>query len=374
MRVGRSAASRSPSAHGWRYGPLPLLFLLAVCGLHRPPPAQGAPASILRNAATAERHVAYVGIKVVRVYSPEGVCVSGDQLVQVWHGPPDKTRIEVLPPAKPAGFITVEIGDHQSYYLPWRKQWITPPVRTYKPPIDVLLKNYSVREVASERVAGRRTRVLQIRPRSAESRRVNAWIDRQTGLTLKRELLDSNGKVISSWQFREINFPRILPATLFSGPDSGPPPELRAEGSRSFVQIQKPGFSPLWPHYLPAGFVETRRSVFRRDSAESVMTWYTDGLSVIMFVQQRRSGGEGSGPQHDAWREREPNRERTEAGHHRGPPLSRGEEVAARMSWKVGDLRLTLVGGVEPRQLQLIADSMAPGSFVAPESRVTRGR
>jgi outer membrane lipoprotein-sorting protein len=346
-------------------GAWPLLLLVAATGgLEAGQPRGDDATALLRKSDRADQRVTYVGTKVVR-YSAGPGSLPTENEVKVWHEPPNKTRLEVLSPANIAGLLTVEVGDRRFHYQPWRAHWVSMP-RPYKPPLELLFRNYTVHEIAPEKIAGRSARVLQIRARHPGNAQKNIWIDRQTGVVLRAEFLDETEHLKSWWQFKEIDFPTAVTPTLFTLPAEATQPGVGLNGPAAGLQrIDRPSFAVLEPRSLPAGYTEVRRSAFRSHGSDSVVIRYTDGLNVILFVQQRLDDR----PPDNA-RPGPPDRRRPDgpgpdgrgpgSRYRRGPPGDVDGEIAARVSWRQGDMRVTLVGGVTREMLQRMSASVGP--------------
>jgi negative regulator of sigma E activity len=362
-----------------RAGIGPLLLLLAAAGGLGAARAKGEDVTaLLRKVDAADQRVTYVGTKVVRYSAGPGALPTENE-VKLWHQPPNKTRLEVLSPTKIAGLITIEVGDQRFHFHPWRNRWMPVP-RSYKPPLEMLLRNYTVRETGAESVAGRSARVLQIRSRHPGNGQKNIWIDRSTGVVLRTEMLDEAAHCVSWWQFREIEFPASVPASLFTLPaDATRPPPGADPRTAGLQKIEKPDFAVLELRSLPPGYAEVRRSAYRLHGSDSVMIRYTDGLNVILFIQQRseprppegarpgppeRRRPEGPGPDDHGQGQR----------FRRGPPGDVEGDVAARVNWRLGELRLTLVGGVDRELLQRMAASVSAAGASNPTSRRLTGR
>jgi outer membrane lipoprotein-sorting protein len=353
-----------------------LLLLAAASGLEAAPPKGEDVTALLRKSDTADRRVTYVGTKVVRY--PAGVgSPPTENEVKLWHEPPNKTRLEVLSPAKLAGLITIEVGDKRFHFHPWRNRWIWVP-RSYKPPLKMLLHNYTVRESGTETIAGRSARVVQIRSRHPGNGQKNLWIDRYTGVVLRAEMLDESAHVVSSWQFREIEFPTTIPAAMFTLPaDAMRTPPGADPRPAELQKIDKPDFTILEIRSLPPGYTEVRRAAYHAFGSDSVVIRYTDGLNVILFVQQHSDPRPPDRP----WPQerRRPEGSRSEDSRQgprfrRGSPVDGEGDIAARVSWRLGDLRLTLVGGVDRELLQRMAASAGTPGANSPTSRRVSGR
>jgi outer membrane lipoprotein-sorting protein len=353
-----------------------LVILVATAsGLGAAPRRQRDPGWFLRWSDRSEQRVSYVGTKTVHTYA-NGGAPAREHEVRVWHAPPDKTRIEVLPPGgRIAGLVTVEVGDQRYHYRPWEKRWIALPRPYYRPPRDLLLRNYTVREAGIETIAGRRARVLHIRSRHPGNSQKNLWIDGQKGIVLKAEVLNSTGRAVSGWEFREIDFPRSVPDEMFAGPsvpqEGGEPPTLHPT---SFQRLEKPGFPIVELGYLPPGYVEVRRATYRTRGREHMVIRYTDGLNMIVFIQQpadpRRQDGDAGERRDRRPPARDEQRDEPRGRRDRNSPPSDSDGMAvSQMSWRHGSLRLTLVGGVDRRLLERMAGSLTATGAASPLAR-----
>jgi len=380
-RTSPTGTDRRPQRHSTRtrvvagLGPL-LLFLAAAGGLQAARAKSEDVTALLRKADGADQHVTYVGTKVVR-YSAGPGQLPAENEVKLWHAPPNKSRLEVLSPTNIAGLLTVEVGEQRFHYHPWRSRWVRMP-RPYKPPLEMLLRNYTVRDAGTETIAGRSARVLQIRSRHPGNSQKNIWIDRRNGVVLRTEMLDEAGHCVSWWQFREIEFPAAVPASLFTVPaDLMAAPPGAEPRAFDLQRVDKPSFLALELRSLPPGYTEVRRTAFRSHGGDSVVIRYTDGLNVILFVQQRSAPGLPQGGRPEPPERRRP--DGPGAGDRgpgsrfrRGPSVDVEGDVAAHVSWRLGDLRLTLVGGVDRDLLQRMAASVGtPGSGTPLGRRVT---
>lgn len=159
--------------------------------------------------------------------------------------------------------------------------------------------NYNVTSTADETVAGRECRVVSVQPKSAGRPGLKLWVDAATGVRLKSERLDAEGRVIARTTFREFAGKAGFPA---HGPFEPPvsvgndavrvPVDFQAERDRSRL-----GFVPFAPAQLPAGFAP-RRSVLLSPATglPALRTTYSDGLAVFEVYQQASATGRDAGP------------------------------------------------------------------------------
>ncbi len=144
----------------------------------------------------------------------------------------------------------------------------------------------------SQRIAGRTTRVLDVRPRDPYRFGYRLWLDTETALPLRSDLIAGDGKSIEKLYFIRISFPTVIPAADLL-------PELSSEG---FSQYQRPATGsdaaqsiiPEWVvGDLPRGFrferVQRRPGMKAGIEVEHLV--YSDGLaSVSVFIEELPEG------------------------------------------------------------------------------------
>lgn len=196
-----------------------------------------------------------------------------------------------------------------------------PFVRAFTPSLDRVPAHYRLAAGRMDRVAGRTARELVVRPRQDDRYGYRLWLDDETGLLLRYELLDMRvGRRLEIFQFTQLvtgaavaplEFEPIADADmvvielfLAEGAAAAGAAAVAAAGGAAVDQgaARSPGWQPGW---LPPGFelaAQDRRTVPR--SLRDVSTrMYSDGLaSFSVFVEpagsqhptrdlQRRRGG-----------------------------------------------------------------------------------
>ncbi|WP_445157208.1 MucB/RseB C-terminal domain-containing protein [Halomonas sp. E14] len=127
---------------------------------------------------------------------------------------------------------------------------------------------------ADERIANRSAVRLDIEPLDGMRFGQRLWLDVNTALPLKRELIDDRGRVVETFQLTELQPPRLY------------------EGGVNLDTGRAPPRQPWRPGWLPEGFidqpVDTRSE---RHDASVGHRIYSDGLSSIsLFVEPLEEG------------------------------------------------------------------------------------
>lgn len=145
-----------------------------------------------------------------------------------------------------------------------------------------------------QRIAGRQTRVLDVRPRDPYRFGYRLWLDTETALPLRSDLMSGDGKSIEKLYFIHISFPQTIPIADLQ-------PKLSTQG---YSHYKRPVADPqqaqsLVPEWvvgdLPRGFrlqrVQRRPGVDGKSTVEHLV--YTDGLaSVSLFIETLPEGDE----------------------------------------------------------------------------------
>jgi hypothetical protein len=323
------------------------LLALALGVLVASPATANDGVALLRRGERAERSTRYTGIKLI------WACSSGDshhhsdyqRSARIWHDGPGRTRLEFVPTDGGPARVVVENGSHRWFFSPRRRAWRPVSWRAPEPRLDLLLRNYRVRPGSIATVAGRRALMVRVEPRFPGNPHKQAWLDIATGITLRADLYDSSGRLVSRSEFLKFDPERSLPASLFQVPDGTPQTADAGPDRRTPERLQRarlnPGtpearlsFDPALPHYLPPGYVLTRLTRTRAEGTEVAWALFTDGLNTVSLVQWR-------GP-----------REPRDGGRERfwGP--------GDRLRWNIGPINAMLAGDLAAAELKRIAGSI----------------
>lgn len=215
--------------------------------------------------------------------------------------------------------------------------------------VDEISVHYELQELGSANVVGRACRAIAMRPRDAYRFGYRMWIDEETSVPLKVELLGADGQALEQIMFTQISFPaQIEDKALEPGVDA-----------RDFVWIRQraptaaaPVAAENWvAGKLPPGFrlvVHDQQLMPGLQEPVEHMV-FTDGLATVSaFIASQGAPGKFKG-------------------------LSRMGAVTA-YARMVDDFHVTVVGEVPQATVELIASQLryepqtvaAPAALAAP--------
>ena len=191
---------------------------------------------------------------------------------------------------------------------------------------------YDVSIVREERVAGRNTIMLAIRPHDNFRYGHRIWLDTETGFPLQTKLIDGSGESIEQVKFADISLGQEIQASALQ-------PSTNIDDFRWFVQPQrvvKKAIDSDWTSdNLPSGFriISTHAEEKSGEEGSLIHMMVSDGLAnVSVFVEKNAD---------DA--------------------AARKSKVGASNSFSIpsGEFRITAVGEVPLEAAEQIARSMA---------------
>src|SRR5690554_6360738 len=181
---------------------------------------------------------------------------------------------------------------------------------------------------SDERVANRSAVRLDIQSLDGMRFGHRLWLDTQTALVLKHELIDERGRVVETFQLTELEALRLHDGVVL------------LDTARELLE------QPWWPDWLPSGFIG--QPVDESPGRNSAHRIYSDGLSTLsLFVEPIEEG-----------------RERLIPGLHRlGISLAvvRHDMVAGR------PMQIVAMGELPPRILVQVAENLRWQESVATE-------
>ena len=146
---------------------------------------------------------------------------------------------------------------------------------------DRLSNYYTISQLGDDRIAGRETSVLNVQPKDAYRYGYKYWLDNETRVLLKCDLLDENGDIVEQMMYTSFNNQSEVPQSAFNIPD------LSGFTSQSLDRSRGKQVNIGWRATdMPQGFMLTQ-SVIRGDVGnESLHLMYSDGLaSVSVFIE-----------------------------------------------------------------------------------------
>ncbi len=238
----------------------------------RPAPGRDGAMKVLRRAAQAARDVPYEGVQAISITGPAG---TEHRMVEVEHVPGAGLRV---------GLVAEAGGEHP---LPPGRSAAFPALDEAM--LDALAENYRVTGAGGGEVAGRPARIVEAL-RADGSTAGRFWVDRESGLPLRRESVDTAGRPVHTVEFTTIGEPDPEDVRADSG-GAGAASEADAWGrsldAGELRRLRERGWR------LPERIAWNMRLVEARSAQAStgrvVHLGYTDGLSVVsVFVQQGR--------------------------------------------------------------------------------------
>ena len=206
---------------------------------------------------------------------------------------------------------------------------VSPQSLASAPPID---RKYSVATADGPDVAGRTTTIVSLRSDAGAGERL--FLDRETGLVLRREQLDKNGTIVRAVWYESLELdPATSPAKPGNSADHQP---------SAVASVHAPYRAPS---RLDGGYERT--AVYRRPNAVQVV--YSDGVHTLSVFEQRGRFDKGSVPEG-------------------AQPVDVGSSHGVRMTWAGGEVVMwgagqstfTVVGDGDADEVATAARSM-PG-------------
>ena len=137
------------------------------------------------------------------------------------------------------------------------------------------------------RVAGRDTQQIIVSPRDTYRYGYRLWLDRESGLLLRSDLINQQGNVLERFQFAEISIGEPLSADQFDPQSSGHHVASHLAGHETEAVMTRQNWHLGW---LPRGFMGAASQLRQSNDSQSAQgalatLMYTDGLAAItVFV------------------------------------------------------------------------------------------
>jgi sigma-E factor negative regulatory protein RseB len=195
---------------------------------------------------------------------------------------------------------------------------------------------YSMELGDVERITGRPAQLVIITPVDQYRYGYHLWADKDTGLLLKADLVDSAGGVLEQFMFTQVSIGKKIPASALDPGMSGKDMVWYRENDTSHEVSKKPGWEAT---SLPKGFRLSmhviRHLPMRKQPVEHLV--YTDGLAAVsVFIEKQDKGAK--------------------------PFMLGPSRMGAlhAMGVRVDDYQITAVGEVPAQTVALIGGSVVP--------------
>lgn len=262
----------------------PTLFLILL--LTNTSASAGEVTGLLAKMTTADEQLNYQGVFVLR---------KSDTLItmRVEHGVDERGTWESLESLNGEARKVVKVNEEVVSIYPERKLLMVTRSKnkaslhpTLPENLEKLESHYAINRLNDDRIAEHKTAVIDVRPKDNFRYGYRYWLDDNTGVLLKCDLLNEDGNVVEQMMFTEMVYLSETPAAAFA--------EIDLEGyvSKRMDHGRVSDASTNWHvKQLPTGFMLTQSSVRTDEATESVHLVYSDGLaSVSVFVEQGENG------------------------------------------------------------------------------------
>jgi sigma-E factor negative regulatory protein RseB len=161
-------------------------------------------AAWLQKVNDASRHRAYTGTFVVSA----GDAMSSAKIWHVCDGAQQMERIETLSGIAKATFRhndqVVTFYPDDKVVLAENRASLSSFPYLFKPPQTSLEESYQIRVLPGDRVVGLDTDVVQLKPKDTARFGYRVWTEKKSGLVLRLQVLDADGRVLEQSAFSEL--------------------------------------------------------------------------------------------------------------------------------------------------------------------------
>ena len=260
----------------------PVLLFSACLAM---PAAASEVSDLLKKMTAADGQLNYQGVLVLR---------KSNNLVamRIEHGTDDRGVWESMMSLNGEARRVVRVNDEVTSVYPERRLLTVTHSKnkhTLHPALPANLQKleayYNINRLKDDRVADREAVVLDVVPNDGFRYGYRYWLDAETGILLRCDLLSEKRRVLEQMMFTMLEYLPTVPASAFAVIDREGFEERRLD---SMQAVQK---DPLWQvSNLPAGFMLTQSRVRQTKLGEVLHLAYSDGLaSVSVFVEPARS-------------------------------------------------------------------------------------
>ena len=229
----------------------------------------------------------------------QGVLIYGNQqhweTISVKHGTVDGKEYEMLRHLTGVPREIIRSGDeticiHPGDHSVRLASSLPSPLQGIDSNADIS-KSYNFRFADSQRIAGRYAKQLFISPKDENRYGYRLWLDQESGLLLRSDMLGQAGQVLERFQFATVEIGIPLSAADFVPDGDGHPLDEHPAFKISDHSLDTPAWLPQW---VPAGFVLMKAGELIPPVPEGadetlrqppMRLMYTDGLAAFtLFV------------------------------------------------------------------------------------------
>lgn len=311
------------------------------------------PTSILRDSYAAEDKLQYTGTLTTRILCQAGLSPSAE--VRISRSGRMSRMDYVSGPS--VGTSIVDDGKSITRLVAASKTAYVSETPDAPEQLDLLLSNYSPVLIGSAKIAGRDCYEIKLAPKCACNPYKKLWIDKGTHLALKIERYGTHGELVSSTEYKHVDYAARPAASEFRAPSGWKKISLAGAEGVGLAAVKKVvGFAPVKPGYVPKGY--RFDNYYLRTTprcAPFAGLRYTNGLNTISVFE--RKGG-CFGPGYCCRRGRGRGRGCADCATGEGCCLLINQPQGTMVHRTVGDLTVMIVGDISPTELQKMAASL----------------
>ncbi|RMF83850.1 MAG: outer membrane lipoprotein-sorting protein [Nitrospinota bacterium] len=248
-------------------------------------------ASILQQLQQRQTAIPYQGTIVSITFSSP---VARSSTFQVYALRENVERWErLLPSGDPQGVVLLD-GVNRWEYIPTHhliiKSPLSPRQRNPFKNLQTIRQNYRVEKIGETELANRQVLLLKFTPRMADRPQRLIWVDQEYHFPLRVEVYGVNGELFQLMTFTRITLYPNFPQETFTlqAPQNTTVLATEKRNQLTWNDLQQfLSFTPLFPHYLPPGFVLEDIKGEQTPQSEAIQLLYTDGLSYLSIFQEK---------------------------------------------------------------------------------------
>ena len=240
-----------------------------------------APAHATQAAPAADDEAAAVDLLTRAMRVAKTTAYRGVQKVQAWTGGRECTQtLEVSNLPGRGTYVRAEDGGSLAN--------AEPDGSTTRPRLRLLTDNYTVLRAGVAKVAGRWAHIVDAK--AATHVQARYWLDRATGLMLRREVFDGDGRLARRSWFSSVSFD-AAPAVQRHNAGAPPTPSSAGAGGHQVIPLRKAGElrEGGWtvPGSLPHGYRLYDLRTTGAGEGKALHLSYSNGISVVSVFEQR---------------------------------------------------------------------------------------
>lgn len=191
-------------------------------------------------------------------------------------------------PATP--FIILDDGESVYQLQPRWRTVIRMPIVPQRIDFELLLRNYEVKFLGSEQIAGRDCYVIIAQPKHSDNPMRKVWVDKTYFVILRHELIDSDGTPVRIFVVKSVDFDAEINDSLFKVPPgwrvlNAP---YRPISNLSLKEVERlVRFKVLLPQFVPEGYQLIGVGVtYCQHGTPIAHLRYSDGLNEISVFER----------------------------------------------------------------------------------------